>query len=161
MKEVLDNAIEGIEQFFLMHDADRLHRDWLVQNGREHGLRLVFLEDNPDNTVFIHAVPLITDPRAIQQAAIVLSHYISQRASIEGVSSELDAEWFADQLMDSSLRTTGRAAVFGVTLAAFPGGTVGFVNDDQEPHPGYMRKWMDDLQLRMNEWSSQSEDRGE
>ena len=151
MKELLENGIEGVEEYILMHDADSIHRDGLVQCGREQGMRLVFLEDNTDNTVFIHAFPLVTDLGQLERVAYILAMYIMDRAAVEGVSSTLDHEWFLEQLVRADLPHTGRTTMFGVVVAALPGGAVGFVRDEQEPHPGYMNEWLDILHAEMVE----------
>jgi hypothetical protein len=151
MKELLENSLEGIEQYILMHSADSIHRDGLVQCGREQGLQLVFLEDNADNTVFVHTFPLVTDPRQLERAAYALAGYISDRAAIEGVASKLDPEWFLEQLVRADLPHKARTTMFGVVVAALPGGVVGFVRDEQEPHHGYMNEWLDALHAEMVE----------
>lgn len=151
MKDLLENSLDGIEQYILMHGADSIHRDGLVQCGRAQGLQIVFLEDNSDNTVFIHTFPLLTDPRQLERVAYALAGYVADRASVEGVTSKLDPEWFLEQLVRANLPRAGRITMFGVVVAALPGGVVGFVRDEQEPHPGFMNEWLDAFHAEMVE----------
>lgn len=63
---------------------------------------------------------------------VVLADYIAARAGVEGVGSDLGADWFAAHLM------AGYRLFFGVTVAE--NGTL--VGDSQEPKPGYLTSWL-------------------
>jgi hypothetical protein len=151
MKERLEDLLENIEGYLLMYEADSINRNGFIQCGRDGGLQVVFLEDNADNTVFIHTFPLVNDPRQLIRAAYALAGYIADRAAVEGVASSLDPEWFLKQLVRADLPHTGKTTMFGVVVAALPGGAVGFVRDEQEPHPGYMNEWLDIFHAKMVE----------
>ena len=83
------------------------------------------------------------------------SRYLADRAAIEGVTSELDPQWLMERIMESSLFVRGRTELFGVLIATLPEGLVGFVSDNQEPHPGYMNEWLDRHHDRLCEYQRQ------